>query len=329
MATLWNAADATSHWALSNTNHTASLSSVPTFTNEGIRSTGLTHSTGKWYLEFTNILSGGGSGQYGFAAAADTLGTIGQCGVTPGGNVNGSGGSISLGTAPDSHTLSLAIDLVNSRLWGRLDGGNWNNSGTANPTTNSGGLDISGVATPLYVYTWEQSFGAGHVTLNAGDSAFLQSVPSGFTAWDAPGSSGSFNAVETADVFSAVGYGGISGIRGDLLVTEAKDAFASAGYQPNSGILLTAEATDRFSAFGFQPIRGTLAATEARDVMHATGIGLGEDGVLITTEAVDIFAAVGNTPISGSFVTTEASDRFFALGAGVTQVRLRHSFLVT
>jgi hypothetical protein len=328
MATVWNAADISAHLALSNTDHTASLSGPATFTNEGVRSIGLTHATGKWYLEFTNVTSGGGSGQYGFAVAADTLGSPGQCGVTPGGSVNGGAGSVNLGSAPDGHTLCLAIDLDHSRLWARYDGGNWNADGSADPSTNTNGLDITGVSTPLYVYLWEQNIGAGSATLNAGDSAFVQTVPANFTPWDAPGFSGSFNAIETTDTFSAIGYSGIPGAHGDLLVTEAKDTFAAAGFQPNSGVLLTFETADHFSAFGFQPLTGTLAATEAHDVMHATGIGLGEDGVFITTEATDIFTAVGTTPISGSFNVTESTDHFLAFGAGVIRVNRRRAFIV-
>lgn len=329
MATVWNPADATSHWTLSNTDHTASLNSVPSFTNEGIRSIGLTRSTGKWYLEFTSILSGGSAGRYGFAASGDTLGDVGQCGVSPNGTIFGPAGSVSLGATPDGTTLSIAIDLTNLRIWCRLDAGNWNNSPTANPSTNTGGLDITGVTTPLYLHIWEQSFAAGHATVNAGDNAFVQTVPSGFTPWDQPGASGSFDTTEATDTLAAIGYVGIPGIRGDLLVTEAKDAFAAAGYQPNSGVLATFEAADHFSAFGYQPLTGTLVVTEARDIMHATGIGLGEDGVFIVTEAPGIMVAVGATPISGSFVTTEVSDRFFALGAGATRVRRRRTLIVT
>lgn len=182
----WNPLDKTSNIILSNFNLTATLGAT-SFTNEGVRSVGVEHSTGKWYLEFTNILSGGGGGKYGFTAAADTLGSAGQCGVNPTGFVQGPVGSAALGSSPDGHTLCLALDLDNLRLWARLDAGAWSTvGGIANPATNAGGVDITGVVTPLHIYLWEQSFGAGHATLNAGGSAFLQAVPAGFSAWQEP-----------------------------------------------------------------------------------------------------------------------------------------------
>lgn len=185
----WNPADKTTNIALSNANMTASLSTV-SFLNEGVRSTGPAKSTGKWYLEFTNILSGsaGSGGRYGFAAAGDTLGGAGQCGVHPDGNVSGPIGGASMGSAPDGHTLGLAIDLDHMKLWARYDAGSWNNVGTDNPATNNGGLDITGVTLPLYVHLWEQAFHAGHATLNVGATAFVQAIPSGFSAWQEPNS---------------------------------------------------------------------------------------------------------------------------------------------
>lgn len=184
----WNPLDKTSNIILSNGNLTATLGPT-SFTNEGVRSKGLEHSTGKWYIEFTNVASGGGGGKYGFTAASDTLGSGGQCGVNPNGFVQGPAGSTSMGLPPDGHTLCLAIDLDNLRLWARYDAGPWSfvASGPGDPATNAHGLDITGVVTPLHIYLWEQSFGVGHATLNAGGSPFLQAVPVGFQPWAVPG----------------------------------------------------------------------------------------------------------------------------------------------
>lgn len=183
MATVWNAADETTNITLSNTNHTATSTAGG---NNGIRSIGVSHSTGKWYLEFTNILSPGGSGSYGFAVAGDALGGAGQCGVDPGGNLHGTGGTTAMGSAPDGKTLAFAIDLDHGKIWARYDAGAWVGDGTAgaDPSSNTHGL-VNAPTVPLLLHTWLQN-NPGHVTLNAGDSAFVQSVPSGFTAWDSP-----------------------------------------------------------------------------------------------------------------------------------------------
>lgn len=184
MPTVWNPSDATAHWSFTNTHHTGST--ISGAGNEGVRSIGATHAAGKWYVEYTNLTNTGASGQYGFAAAADTLGGSGQCGCNAGGSVNNvAGGSISLGATTAGHTLCFAIDLDNKRLWGRYGSGNWNNSGTANPSTNTGGVDLTGIsAAALSLYAFQQ-FNPGSVTVNAGDSAFQQAIPAGFAAWDA------------------------------------------------------------------------------------------------------------------------------------------------
>lgn len=253
--------------------------------------------------------------------------TIGEQGI----------GLVSVAFGPiNGQTFGIAVDTGGQKFWMTNDGVTWNSGGSNDPAT--GVSDISPAS-----FTWSSNFSGSvllpmanivdtgaSVTLNTGGSAFAYALPTGFVAWDAPPPlTGVWASTETTDIFAAIGYSGIPGIHGDLLVTEAKDVFAAAGYQPNSGFMQAFETADHFSAFGFQPLTGTFNVTEAPDRFHATGIGLGVDGVFITTEAVDIFSAIGNTPISGTFDTTEAADRFFAIGAGVTQVRRRRTLIVT
>lgn len=177
MSTVWNPSDATGSLSFSNTNHTVTSTGGG---NLGVRSVGKTYSATKRYMEFSSILSPGGSGSYGFAASGDTLGGSGQFGISPGGTFLG----IPIG-APDGHVVCMAVDMDNKKAWCRLDAGIWNNNAGYDPSSNTGGADISGLTFPIYIYTWLQN-NPGHVTLNAGDSAFAQSVPSGFTAWDLP-----------------------------------------------------------------------------------------------------------------------------------------------
>lgn len=83
--------------------------------------------------------------------------------------------------------LQYAIDLDNFMLWARPNGGNWNGSGTANPATNTGGLNIASIAHGgMYPYCAMGASG-DNVTFNFDGvgTAFTGTVPSGFNAgWE-------------------------------------------------------------------------------------------------------------------------------------------------
>jgi hypothetical protein len=80
----------------------------------------------------------------------------------------------------------MAIDLVNSKGWFRINGGNWDGSGTDNPATNTGGINIATLfpTNAAYALFCANNNAAG-VTANFGTSAFSFTVPSGFSAWGA------------------------------------------------------------------------------------------------------------------------------------------------
>lgn len=192
MATVWNPADKTANMLLSNSNHTGTLNGI-TFTNEGVRATGVTHDfgSGKFYLEFSSILSGSGAGRYGVANFTDALASGGSgMGVDPGAVLHGGSvtSSISAGS-PDGHTLGIAMDFVNEFIWVTYDGTTWfggTTGATPDPASTTNGLSISTAVGPFIPWLWEQSFAAGHATLNCGDNAFVHTVPAGFVGWDAP-----------------------------------------------------------------------------------------------------------------------------------------------
>lgn len=182
MATVWNPSDVTTNISLSNTNHTATSTGGG---NNGVRAVGISHSTGKWYLEFSNILSGGSAGSYGCAAFTDSLGGFAQLGVTPIGQLDAPTGSVTAGT-PDGKTLGLAIDLDNELVWATYDGVTWTTvGGPSSPSAGTGGLGLSGIVVPIVPHAYLQN-NPGHCTLNCGDSAFVLAVPAGFLGWDAP-----------------------------------------------------------------------------------------------------------------------------------------------
>lgn len=94
-------------------------------------------------------------------------------------------------------TLCFAADIPSGLIWFRTNGGNWNNSGSANPATGIGGINFrtgddgaSGTAFgigpgPLFVGGNNGGSSGNTATINLGTSAFAQAVPSGFTSWKA------------------------------------------------------------------------------------------------------------------------------------------------
>src|SRR6516164_5442777 len=191
-STTWNPADKSANITLSNGNLTATNGASAG--DNGVRSV-TSKSTGKYYVEFTitGVLSGADTG-IGIATGSAPL-TIGATSTGgficyPGtGNIyfNGSftgvtpGGSTGIGTV-----WCMAIDLVNSKGWFRINGGNWDGSGTDNPATNTGGINIATLfpTNAAYAFFCANANAAG-VTANFGTSAFSFTVPSGFSAWGA------------------------------------------------------------------------------------------------------------------------------------------------
>ncbi len=92
----------------------------------------------------------------------------------------GAGGAIQ--TWADGDTLCFALDIDNGNIWFRTNGGNWNNSATANPATNTEGKAISPVTAPFYAAT-SLYRDDDYAILNLGATPFAQAVPAGFGKW--------------------------------------------------------------------------------------------------------------------------------------------------
>jgi hypothetical protein len=189
MANSFDPSNVAAAFVLSNANHTATSNTGGN--NSGYGTSDTFKSSGKLYFEYTNIQLQGSS-TIGFAPAGNPLTsnslTVG--GVSESGSVSG-GGSSNVG-APDGHTLCFAVDFTNSKYWVRIDGGSWagSGSGAADPATNTNGVALSAIldfgpapTPPFAPFVWFQN-NPCHVTMNLGDSAFVQSLPSGFVAWD-------------------------------------------------------------------------------------------------------------------------------------------------
>lgn len=80
-------------------------------------------------------------------------------------------------------TISVAF-TVGGNFWGRLGSGDWNLNPTADPATNTGGIDISALTGTIMPAFWENPFSGSptQVTFNFGGTAFAETMPTGFFA---------------------------------------------------------------------------------------------------------------------------------------------------
>lgn len=161
--------------------------------------------TGKRYFEFkpasTSFASFGVTGAGGRIIDLDSgsPGNFGeryqgQIGISSGGAVkaipfSGVGGAVTLATYATwaaNDDLCIAIDIDAALIWFRTNAGNWNNSGTANPSTGVGGLSIpmlfSGASNGL-VFPGCNLGNTSKSTLRLLAADFARAVPSGFAAW--------------------------------------------------------------------------------------------------------------------------------------------------
>lgn len=216
--TTWNESDKSSTIFLSGGNLTASSAAT---TAGAVRSTDAVN-TGKVYLEFQGV-----GEAVGLTVASSALGTIGSAGSGVlvyqfSGNVVVNGITQFSFGAVGSETIGIAVDFATSRAWVRLNNGLWNNSGTDNPATGTGGLDVSALfpGSPAYAVA---TFTATErtATVNFGANTFAYAAPSGFEGWYAPpGEDGSADA-DVTQTLAALTLSGF-GVGGTLSTTAAR-----------------------------------------------------------------------------------------------------------
>jgi hypothetical protein len=218
--TTWSTTDKSANVTLSGSNLIATSSSGGSLSGRSVDSIA---GSNKLYWEttcntWTNVNSG-----VGIANAAALVGTTT---FTSSNNVNGclfwrqsgiyvNGSNViaagTTGTYTSGNLICHALDVPNQRYWARIGAaGNWNGSGTANPATNVGGVDISSILQggvfPLYAAF---SLGATNeqVTANFGATAFTGTVPSGFTSGFTAGTAPADNVLLTQAALEEWGAG--------------------------------------------------------------------------------------------------------------------------
>lgn len=222
MATTWNPSDKGSDVNLTNGDLTAASGGgcVRTVANGG--------ASGKVCFEIVLAATDNSQGQaIGFANS--TLSMTGDSSASPNaitawtdGNVymnNGSTpvGAFAAGSWPSGTTITVAIDTINKRFWARKDSGNWNNSGTADPATNTGGYAITNAGPYYGVFQ-------GFTNLGFTLQAVTTGIPSGFT--DLMGAGG-YTLAADAGSFSLSGQ--TAGLKRGLKVAGAVGSFALSG----------------------------------------------------------------------------------------------------
>lgn len=164
--------------------------------NQGVRVADANGKTsGKHYFEITctvanlslNSLVGICTTTSTYPTLGTTLafGVVGNAAVRQNGNLwtNGVNTGVTIGVfGAAGQTVSVAVDLDNRQIWFRrltL----WNNSGTADPATNTGGFAIpSGIMVPFCTFGGTSGAAGNVYTANFGASTFLKAVPVGFAS---------------------------------------------------------------------------------------------------------------------------------------------------
>lgn len=162
---------------------------------------GTAKSTGKHYFEF--VITGShfdtGAGISGAGATGALLGAAAQKGALVMGNPSTGVGNLMIDSALPAtvgaltgRTIAFAVDLDAKLVWARnvTLGGNWNNSGTADPATGVGGASMSTLSAPFFPTAVIMASTASSVAFNLGGSAFTGTVPAGFAAGWTTASSG-------------------------------------------------------------------------------------------------------------------------------------------
>jgi hypothetical protein len=305
--TTWNPADKTTDCVLSNGNLSARSNQ---FGNQCARSVYGT-ATGKYYWEYTFVDAGNSAcGIATLAALLTGIGVGGAAGVSyvvrTGTVYVGTTGVLALPAFSAGNVACMALDLTAQLIWFRNGAaGQWNNSGTANPATGTGGLAVSFVGAGVAAYGLYASNNAtpnGMVTANFGDSTFVGAVPAGFTAGlAAPPAASTWSTTDKSASLTLTG--------GNLIATAGAGNVSGRGKDPKRTgkyyIEYTSTTTQNSaSGVGFAAARCPLGTGSwAQAVANSAGAGslFGYDnfavqaisspvGVTITTSTVVCYA---------------------------------------
>jgi len=89
------------------------------------------------------------------------------------------------GTPVSGDTICIAVNPVTGKLWARRNNGNWNNSGSDNPATNTGGINIKALG-PVLAVSASSAYIGGIFTGNFAVQHWNYTAPAGFGPIEEP-----------------------------------------------------------------------------------------------------------------------------------------------
>lgn len=250
-ADAWDVNDKSSNITLSNSDKTATTTSASA---GGIRST-------------TKQTSGTAEKYYAEFLVGSTRPTL--VGITPqlpqsvnsdvgSFNVALSDGTIALnastvlaviGAFASGDVACVAWDAGARLVWFRRNGGSWNNSGSANPATGTGGGDCSFSADIGHALWMQSTISGSSATVRTELAEFTQSVPSGFKSWmgETPPAGGVTVSVTGQAVAVSVGGVTVAAKQNVTATVAGQSAAVSAGSvtvdTPAAGVNVTVDVT--------------------------------------------------------------------------------------
>lgn len=159
--------------------------------NFGVTRSTTSHSTGKFYIEWLISLTvsdqcgiGLCNGTQAIASGAfmgtgsNNIGTVNNAASV---NFNSTSlGSFAPSGPGNGDTIGMAVDLGGGLGWWRINSGNWNNNGAADPATGTGGYSL-GVTGPFFLFC-DIEASTINGTLKPGPT-YSFAAPSGFGSW--------------------------------------------------------------------------------------------------------------------------------------------------
>lgn len=230
--------------------------------------------------------------------------TRGICYFNDGSVVTNNAAVTSIATFNDGDVVDVALDVAAQRVWFRVNGGSWNNSGTADPATNTGGISISGLGAapyyPAFVVMYDWGGIRSSQTANFGATALPYAAPTGFTAFDASAGGRTGTLARTLGALTSAGAGKIR-VGGKTAKTLGVLTVSAAGNLRIGGKVVRTLGALTSSAAGKVRVSGGTARTLGNLTLAATGTGADAvSGTLAKTLGALTGAAAGKVRVAGA-----------------------------
>lgn len=281
----------------------------------------VSQSSSKYYFEFQAVTISNANSGIGMATVTASLANyLGSSnlgiGLEPNGGVWLNGAQIGTAAAVPSgtNTVGIAVDLTNKLIWFRTGtSGQWNNSGTADPASGTGGISISALAnfTLFPAAIWRENLGTATLALPM--PSWLGTAPSGFGAW------------ATGSNVSAVNVSGAASLSNGGVLTSNAVTTQSTPANPTGTINTSAQVMMGLAGSITPGASGRVLFMTSGDGFNTAAVG---DGFIVqlrygTGTAPSNGGAVTGTAVGGAVkgvtaVVSSAQDIPFALQAMVT-----------